>query len=268
MKKGTTVAVRALTALASAFSALSCGRSLEARDAGPATVHLTGTVLVAPSGGMLAGVKICAYTHHDIPCVVSDGVGKFDALLPENSETAATFELEGYTAVIVPYATGNANIEHVGVTIPLAGDRIATYAAFGAQAPDETTGFVSAFVGTPTSPLGVPGVKIALEPNSGKGPFYFGEDGSPTLSGLATSAVSIAFFANVAPGEATLTFAGPPGLACKRSFGGWSAPGVDAVRIPVSAGFETHVAVSCVPPRTSVTSVTSVTVRDAAAPRR
>jgi hypothetical protein len=246
--------------VAVAASTLSCGRTLEARDAAPATIHLTGSVLVAPSGGALGGVKICAYAHHDIPCVLSDGLGKFDALLPENSETAATFELEGYTSVVVAYATGSTNIDHVGVTIPLAGDRIATYTAFEAKAPDETTGFVSAFIGTPTSPLGVPGVRVTLDPNSGKGPLYFGEDGAPALSGTATSGVSIAFFANVAPGEATVTFAGPVALGCKRSFGGWSAPAPNAVRIPVSAGFETHVAVSCVAPRRIPV------LRDAAAP--
>ena len=234
-----------------AFALVSCGRTQQTHDAGPPTIHLVGTTLVSPTGAPLAGVKICAYGRRDIPCTTSDASGNFDALLPVDSETAATFEHDGYASVLVPYVTTNANITRVGVTLPVAGDRIAMYTAFGAKCPDTTTGFVSAFVGTPTAPLGLPGVRVTDRGRAAgeKGRSTSARTEPPPRRPPRHQRVSVAFFANLAPGEATLTYAGPVGLACKRSFGGWPAPVPNAIRILVSAGFETHVAMACASPR-------------------
>jgi hypothetical protein len=37
----------------------------------------------------------------------------------------------------------------------------------------------------------------------------------------------------------------PSTLTCTSIFGGWSAPDPNAVRVPVVAGFETHVGFGC-----------------------
>jgi len=218
------------------------GNALPAVDAGP-TVKLVGSV-VTRAGAPLAGADVCADGHPEIPCLKSDAQGKFSLDVPAEADVAASVVKMGYVSVLFPIATGRSDVEGVVLSLPAAGERLAMYRRFGAKVPDATSGYLNAFVGTSTSPLGAPGVTVSIAPATGTGPFYLADDGSPAPGAKETSRSSVALFANLTPGTVTVTFAGP-GMRCAPTFGGWKTAAPNAVRVPIAPGFETHVAEAC-----------------------
>jgi hypothetical protein len=239
--------------VAAALSAAGCGKTnstdaalrgnaLPAVDAGP-TVHLVGST-VTRAGAPLAGADVCPDGHPEIPCTKSDAQGKFSLDVPAEADVAASIVKMGYVSVLFPISTGKQDIDGIVVSLPAAGERLAMYSRFGAKVPDATTGYLNAFVGTSTSPLGAPGVSVSIEPASGRGPFYLADDGSPAVGAKETSRNSVALFANLAPGTVTVRMAAA-GLRCSPTFGGWKTAAPNAVRVPIAPGFETHVAEAC-----------------------
>jgi hypothetical protein len=211
------------------------------------TVHFQGTTVHIPSGSILPGVTVCAFARPDIPCVVSDAtLATFDLLLPANSETGVTLTVGGYASVLVPVVTGSGDQSGWRIGMEAASDQATWYAAFGAKYPDSTTGFLSAGATSPAG-QGVAGLAMAMTPGSGEGPFYFAADQTPAPGATATSIDSAALFANVRPGEVTVGY-GPSAFACALHFGGWPSAVGNAVRVPIAAGFETHVSQTCLAP--------------------
>jgi hypothetical protein len=211
------------------------------------TVHFQGTTVHIPSGSILPGVTVCAFARPDIPCVVSDAtLATFDLLLPANSETGVTLTVGGYASVLVPVVTGSGDQNGWRIGMEAASDQATWYAAFGAKYPDSTTGYLLAGAASPAG-QGVAGLAMAMTPGSGEGPFYFAADQTPAPGAAATSIDSVALFANVTPGEVTVGY-GPSAFACALHFGGWPSAVGNAVRVPISAGFETHVSQTCLAP--------------------
>jgi hypothetical protein len=78
---------------------------------------------------------------------------------------------------------------------------------------------------------------------AGAAPPYFSPSGEVEPTRSETSTYSSGLFAAVAPGEAPLTM-GPRSIECVPNYGGWPS-GINAVRVPVAAGFETRVSLRC-----------------------
>ena len=71
--------------------------------------------------------------------------------------------------------------------------------------------------------------------------------GARTRNATSTSDFGVTLSGDVSPGEVTVTFApiAPGALSCRLYFGGWPASQRNAVRVPIAAGFDTHVAMAC-----------------------
>ena len=91
--------------------------------------------------------------------------------------------------------------------------------------------------------VGTEGITISITPTSGVGPLYDDPSGLPDVNLGATSPWGAAHFANVAPGEVDVK----TDPACTPNFGGWRSTKIDSVRVPIVAGFETHVGFYCAP---------------------
>lgn len=119
------------------------------------------------------------------------------------------------------------------------------FQSVGIAYPDPSVAFLLAVV-SPWAGLeiGFVGATITCTPPSSNGPIYFDDFGAldPTLT--ATTAFSIALATFVPPGEVLLVYGGATST-CLPNFGGWPASAANGVRVPVRAGFETHVGQRC-----------------------
>jgi hypothetical protein len=215
-------------------------------SAGP-TIAFGGTVVQVPVNVFLSSVQICVDQHPEIACATSDSQGAFSLSVPANAEVAVTLAKPGYAGIVVPLVTSTQDQEEWEIGLPTSSSTAGFYSGFtGATYPDTTRGFLSVYVTQGTSSqTGRANVVPSMSPSSGEGPIYAGTSltmADPTLQ--ATSSVGNARFANVSPGIVEVTL-GPSTLTCTANFGGWSAPDANAVRVPIVAGFETHVGLAC-----------------------
>ena len=135
--------------------------------------------------------------------------------------------------MIVPFeAILNAGI--VGVTLDLETNGMVGFAA--RSAPGEGNG--------------IAGVSVAVSPNDVDGPYYVGESGIPSGDLTETQAGSgdgAGTVLNVPPGDHTLTYSGDTIVECAPDDLGWAA-GVNAVTVPITAGWFTITAMTCTTP--------------------
>ncbi len=212
------------------------------------TVHISGTAVESPSAAALAGVTVCPFAQPLLPCSTTPANGSFDVQIPASSETGVTLSVAGRESVLVPLETTTANLSGWEIGMTAASDVQAIYTAFGATYPDSTTGFLAAYASPPGEQIGLAGLTMTIVPGSGKGPIYLTAAGAPAPSATETSTYSVGFFGNVAPGDVTLTFAPASTsttLSCSPSFGGWTSSLGNSVRVPIAAGFDTHVGMAC-----------------------
>jgi hypothetical protein len=215
--------------------------------AGP-VVHIVGTAVESPSAAPLTGVTICAYAQPAIPCVTTPSTGAFDVMVPASAETGVTLAVSGRESVLLPLETTTQNQVGWEIGMTATSDVEVIFSALGATYPDSTTGFLGTFASPPGGQIGVAGVTMAVVPQSGKGPIYLTAAGAPDPSATATSTYSAGFFGNLTPGDVTVTYA-PASvsstLACSLYFGGWVSALPNSVRVPIAAGFDTHVGMAC-----------------------
>jgi hypothetical protein len=213
------------------------------------TVAIAGTVVPVPQG-TLPGVSICLLDHPEVPCVTSDGQGKFSIDVPANAEVAITLSKAGFAGVLVPIATSDKDQLQWAIGLQQEPDVKGFYdASPGATYPDANHGFLAVFAHPSANPqAGLPGMTASITPVSGTGPFYASPNfklPDPMLTSTSTS--GIVRFADVAPGMLEIT-AGPATLVCTSNFGGWPSPKANTLRAPIAPGFETHVGVECSTP--------------------
>ncbi len=211
------------------------------------TVVFGGSVVRVPMNVFLSSVQLCIYQHPELPCTETDSEGQFSLNVPANSEVAVTLALAGYAGIVVPIVTSNQDQKGWEIGLPTSASTQGFYgAAPGATYPDPARGFLAVFLNPGNNPQsGLTGAVVSIAPASGEGPIYAGQTftvADPTLQ--ATSTSGVARFANVGLGVVEVTI-GPNTLSCNPNFGGWSAPDPNAVRVPIVAGFETHVGLGC-----------------------
>jgi hypothetical protein len=180
--------------------------------------------------------------------VTTDSQGAFSIGVPASAEVAVTLSKPGYVGIVVPIITSTQDQKTWEIGLPTAASAQSFYGGFmGATFPDAAHGFVSVYLSPGTNyQKGFAGGVPSISPSSGEGPIYASATNAtmsdPAL--MATSSAGNARFANVAPGVVEVVIA-PSTLTCTAIFGGWSAPDPNAVRVPVVAGFETHVGFGC-----------------------
>lgn len=212
------------------------------------TVHIIGMAVESPSAAVIAGVTVCAYAQPGLPCATTPSTGAFDVLVPANAETGLTLAVSGRESVLLPLETSSQDQTGWEIGMTATSDVEVIFSALGATYPDSTTGFLGAFESSPGEQTGLAGVTIAIVPPCGKGPIYLTAAGAPALSATETSTYGVGFFGNVAPGDVTVTYAAVSAsdtLACSLYFGGWESALPNAVRVPIAAGFDTHVGMAC-----------------------
>jgi hypothetical protein len=211
-----------------------------------ATIHIRGEAVETPSGTPLTGVSVCAYAQPGIPCVTTTAAG-FDLPVPASSETGVTFALAGFDSTLVPIVTTTIDQTGWEIGMEAASDLSAFAAALDVSYPDRTTGFLGSFA-SDQGGGGLSGVVMSIAPASGKGPVYLAGTGAPDTTATSTSTVGAGFFGAITPGVVTLTFASITTsvvLDCEPDFGGWPSALPNAARIPIVAGFDTHVGLQC-----------------------
>jgi hypothetical protein len=214
-----------------------------APGATPATLRFEGTATLA-GAVPVEGVTACVHDEGASPCAKSDRQGAFALDLPTNREVVLTLRGSGVASTVIGISTGAHGPIKLKVLLDKPETAAARYAAFRAKYPDERTGSVLATVEAPGSDdKGFEGLSMSIAPKRGTGPFYFDADSTPNANRTETSTWSVAVFANVEQGVAEITV-GPRAVTCVPSTG-WASQEVNRVRVPIVAGYETHVRMRC-----------------------
>jgi hypothetical protein len=210
----------------------------------PSTIRLNGTTKLAGTIP-LPGAKVCIHEHPEIACATSNDDSAFAFDVPANKELALTVDAPGAAKIVVPITTNTKEM-----TRNIVFDKLESiqehYRAFGAKYPDEATGFVLVRTEVPGNQdvyQGLEGLEATMLPTSGSGPFYFDANGTPNPARKSTSSWSSVVFANTTSGVAEIGL-GPAAITCV-PITGWAAQVVNRVRLPVLAGYETHVRMRC-----------------------
>jgi hypothetical protein len=161
--------------------------------------------------------------------------------LPANSKTAFLIDAtaSGHTKALFVRTTGTEDAED---DVNIISEAVAKqFADTLGYALDPEKAFVTAQTLNPAY-LGVEGITVELTPNAGVGPFYLGPSGLPDESIKATTITGIAFFAEVPPGDYTVTFSGKN---CEVTDYGWKAKGPGTSSVPAVADTQTITAAFC-----------------------
>jgi hypothetical protein len=208
------------------------------------TIRVEGTVtagLTIP----IASASVCVPDHPEIACVTTAADGTFNLTLPVNQELALTLRASGMASAVVGIRSGLRESRKLVFSLDKIESTKARYEAIGAKYPDEGTGFIVARTEVQNdSDLGVDGAVLSIQPKSGTGPLYFDANSNPSPMRTSTSTWSVAAFANVTPGTVELALE-PSNVTCVPSASGWAAQVTNRVRVPVLAGYETHVRLHC-----------------------
>jgi hypothetical protein len=179
------------------------------------------------------------------PCARTGPTGDFSLQIPAHSDAAITARASGFGQVVVAVSTRGKNWAAFKIVLRSDATLQARYSGIGGLHSDAGTGYVYATAQAPDgSPTGLEGVTMDVTPKPGRGPLYFAPTSDPDPQRTATSTWSSALFADVPPGEITLTF-GPAAVTCVPSYGGWPSSLPSSVRVPIAAGFETRVVMRC-----------------------
>jgi hypothetical protein len=210
----------------------------------PSKIRLEGAVKLDETIPIV-GANVCVHEHPEIDCATTGVDGSFALDLPANQELAVTIRAPGMASAVIGVQTATSNLLNWNVSLDKAEMIQARYRAFGANFPDEVTGFIRARGDAPGDKRsGMEGLTMTIVLGSGKGPFYFDADSSPSPSRTSTSTWGAAVFANVTPGIVEILFS-PESVSCVPSASGWAGQASNRVRVPVLAGYETHVSLRC-----------------------
>jgi len=213
------------------------------RAAPPASVNVRGKVSTEAEVP-IPGATVCVRVLRDQRCVHTSEAGGFALAAPAHGEIAVSATAAGFGARLVALTTRGRDVADWRITL-LAESVVRARSAALTDAGGEAEGSIFATAEPPPgSPPGIEGVTMAIAPATGARPLFFSSTGDPDPARTATSTWSRALFAGIAPGEVTLTL-GPQPLTCTPLHGGWPSPAPNSVRVPVLAGFETQVALSC-----------------------
>jgi hypothetical protein len=238
------------TALASALMACAEAPPREDEedpDAGPddvPTITLAGILAVWPGDGALVDGDVCWRDEDGELCTTTDDTGRW-ALndVPANADGLIAVQAEDLYPTLLPMILGE---EDLGVAFGLDSlGFIDDVHAWAGVAQDPSFGVIP--IQTTRTRGGAleaaGGTAITLSPATGwEGPFYL----TPNIDGVVpgatvSSAIGVAYFLHVDPSLGPFeVIATDNGVACDAAEYGTGLP-----RLPVEAGTETHVRVSC-----------------------
>jgi hypothetical protein len=211
-------------------------------DASP-TIVFGGTIFRQKSDLAILGAEVCLLNQPKAACELTDSVGRFRFVVPAESNQAITVSAPGFGGIVAAFRTGRGDLTGYSIVLPTETDDRSYYGAVGVEWPSTARGFLYVFA-SDMNGIKLAGLRMALEPSSGSGPFYDNEVGLADKALPATSSYGTGHFAGIEPGELEVVFA-PANLLCSSIFGGWPSRNQDSARIPIVAGFETHLGVRC-----------------------
>jgi hypothetical protein len=194
----------------------------------------------------LEGVKICATDTDD--CVWTNDEGRAVVQIPIDQEFSLTWDKDGYQPLLLPHfqPQGLQLFPEIGM------GREERFAGLPQLAlspyPMEGTGSLlvfpldSRFSLISSGCAGVAGRTFELSNAQGKA-FYYDEEGNWDANLAATSCWGWGGFTEVPPGEVQIEI-GCNAKNCE-AFYGWPGTVDNSVRMPVRAGYVTHVRVDC-----------------------
>jgi hypothetical protein len=202
------------------------------------------------------GATVCVDDHPEVECQQTDADGLFTLTgLPADSDIVLTVKKSGYVPGIKLVHTDTSNA--IGGAAGFLLVREADLPTTDGELDLKNTGVVSFFVfnsSNGSSPVALPGVKVALSPEVETRPLYQASDGTYDASLRATPEADNftgGLFLNVPPGEYKLSFTPPSGYTCGViGYGTWgvAVEGEQAVRLTVQAGyFSSSLGMDCLP---------------------
>jgi hypothetical protein len=208
----------------------------------------------------IVNARVCLLDHHEVPCSATDGIGKWSMDLPPTDSYvlyAITFSARqhlGYTGIgtVSPYIAPGPQVTSswpggVGLeTDAWATDFFAKQAGF--TYPTQGTGFVDVRLHI-RNPLGLAGATVEISSPTAKGPVYENEMFTPDPSITSTTLAGAAWFANVPPGEFTVTVHSSMATCSTRHFEGndgwWPEVAPNVVKAQVGPDTMVQVEMSC-----------------------
>lgn len=184
--------------------------------------------------GPLEGVEICIVETGD--CVLTDADGGATQQVPVGEELSATFEKEGYMPYLIPVAVPeNPPLFTLGMGSLSRFELL--YDLVMSPFPPEGTGAIVIVV-EPT----MAGATFDLGSAAGKA-FYYDEEGNWDADLTETTSWGWGGFTEVNPGEVQVEFGGTA-QGCIATTG-WPGDVENSVRMPIRAGYNNQISVTC-----------------------
>jgi hypothetical protein len=222
-----------LLALSTAVAA-GCGGD---DDPGP-TVNLAIEATDILSDEVIDAMEVCQVRPRMGQCATTGVDGLVSLVVPDQSDVAVRFTKEP------DYFPGLALVSTRGVDEEIEADMPQNFAvtvtAAGAGMDVEAGRGMLLFLPDVAGPsVDLSGMTVAIDPPD-RDVLYFGEDMVPDAALTTTSAIGLAAFANIAPGEYTVTFTHPT-IGCSGIESGWLADDPRSVRALVEADTFTEI---------------------------
>lgn len=173
---------------------------------GGPTIVVSGDYTDFLAGNKVQDATICVRNQPDVECVTTDSAGAFELVQVEPGPIVLQFEHED-SAIHITHVSGEEDFSAFQTVLSRAAVTLLAELSGGKVDPTRGAVALSAVgqIGT-----GVEGVTAELSDSEGAiGPIYLNEDGLPDLEATATSNAGFYGWANVSPGEHTLTVSHP-----------------------------------------------------------
>jgi hypothetical protein len=191
----------------------------------------------------LAGVRVCVYGRHDLPCATTHADGTFTiGGLKPLEQVSLTSEKDGYVGSLRSIEAASTDMDGTGQPIVM-GKQGGGDLGLGIPLEDDK-GAASIFVLGPAPDGGIAlsrGAKLTLSPASGVGP-YFTDSHNEFDKSASTMIGGLAFYFNLDEGDYTLTIDDPNADCAPISFpfGEYGIPQAPrSVKFKVLANFAT-----------------------------
>lgn len=200
---------------------------------------------------LLAGIDVCAMDKRgavraDVTCARSDAEGKIAMELPKDSELMIRCQSDTYGPAYMTWAIGTADID-AGTFGLLTASTTELLVTLAGGKPSATQGAitVNVYEDLVLRTKRVAGAKVTIQPKVGVGPVYIGENGTPSRTLSASTEGGPAVFADIDPGEVTITIEHPT-RTCTGGFG-WPTPDPKSLRSRIFGGGLSNVTFVCPP---------------------
>ncbi len=220
---------------------VACGLVACGDDAAGPTITLTGPVNDLGNGEGLEGVEVCILNSSTCTQTDVDGSYSLDGV-PAESKVSLSVTMPEYLGGVIPVMTGS---EAQTVPVVSMGSELLSELQIGIlDVPAvENAGQIAFSIsnGIFGDRINVPGIRVALEPSAGDGPFYTTSSGLPDTELTETSSNGGGVFVNLPAGIYTLRYLNLP-EGCTPMLG-WGP--VEAPSFQIASNRTTYVRIEC-----------------------